>query len=128
MSMQDGSDARIKSELSAEIAALEENYQTIKKYMLGAEYDAAEIVGTLQVFKTGLDRVSAHILTFYTLKGHRTKITWDSLLNNLGTALETLRGYRSSNPKTAIQAAFSMSEPNVGEVMTYLANLKKSLG
>jgi hypothetical protein len=127
MLMQDGSDARIKSELIAEITALEEHYQTIKKYLLGAEYDPAEIVGTLQVFKTGLDRVSVHILTFYTLKGHRTKITWESLINNLATAIETLHGFRSSNPKSAIQAAFNMSDPNVGEVMSYLATLKKSL-
>ena len=127
MLMQDGKDTPINNELSAEIQALEGHYLTIKKYLSGAEYDALEIIGTLHVFKDTLDRISAHILTLYTLKGQRTKITWEPLLNNIGNALDTLRGYRNLNPRAAIQAALNMSEPNIEEVMSYLSKLKESL-
>jgi hypothetical protein len=85
------------------------------------------MIGTLKVFRDMLDRISAHILTFYTLKGQRTKITWEQLLINIGNALDTLKGHRSSNPRVAIQAALNMSEPNIVEVMSFLGTLKKSL-
>jgi hypothetical protein len=120
-------DAQTKAELNGEIQALEQNYLTIRRYLSGADIDSLEIIGTLQVFKTGLDKISANILALYELKGQRTKITWEPLLENLGNALETLRGFRSSNPRPAIQAALDMSEPNIQEVMTYLSKLKASL-
>ena len=125
--MQDDKDAQVRSDLRAEIQALEENYLTLHNYLLGAECDSLEMISRLKVFKDGLDRISAHILTFYTLKDQRTKITWDQLLINIGNALETLRSSRNTNPKIAIQAALSMSEPKAEEVMHYLASLKKSL-
>ena len=125
--MQDGKDSPIRNELIVEIQALEEYYSTIRNYLLGKEYDPLEMIGTLKVFKDTLDQISANILTFYTLKGQRTKITWEPLLNNIGNALETLKGHRSSNPRVAIQAALNMSEPNISEVMTFLDTLKKSL-
>ena len=120
-------DAHLKAELTAEILALEENYTIIRKYLSGTEYHSIEIIGTLQMFKTGLDRISAQILTLYELKHQRTKITWEPLLENLGNALETLKGRRSANPGPAIQAALDMSEPNVQDVMNYLLKLKVSL-
>ncbi len=120
-------DAQTKAELNGEIQALEENYLTIRRYLSGTDIDSLEIIGTLQVFKAGLDKISANILALYELKGQRTKITWEPLLENLGNALETLHGFRSSNPRTAIQAALDMSEPNIQEVMNYLSKLKASL-
>jgi hypothetical protein len=125
--MQDGKDEQIKSELIFEIQSLEEYYLKISNYLSGTEYDALEMIGTLKVFRDMLDRISAHILTFYTLKGQRTKITWEQLLINIGNALDTLKGHRSSNPRVAIQAALNMSEPNIVEVMSFLGTLKKSL-
>ncbi len=125
--MQDEKDAHIKSQLTAEIQSLEETYFTLRDYLLGKDYDSLEMVGTLRVFKDKLDGISAHILTFYTLKGQRTNITWEQLLSNIGNALETLKGPRSANPRTAIHAALTMSQPNASEVMAYLNNLKKSL-
>jgi hypothetical protein len=120
-------DAHLRAELTAEIVALEENYAIIRKYLSGTEYDSLEIISTLQMFKTGLDKISAQILTLYELRHQRTKITWEPLLGNLGNALDTLKGRRSATPRPAIQAALDMSEPNVQEVMNFLSKLKASL-
>jgi hypothetical protein len=127
MSMQDEKDAQIKSQLVAEIESVQETYFTLRDYLFGKDYDALEMVGMLKIFKDKLDGISAHIITFYTLKGQRTNITWDQLLNNIGNALEALKGARSSNPRTAIHAALTMSQPSASEVMAYLESLKKSL-
>jgi hypothetical protein len=125
--MQDGTEARIKNELNSEIQALEEHYLTIKDYLSGTELGNAEIVGTLQVFKDTLNRISAHILTLYTLKGQKTKITWDSLFTNLDDALATMRASANPKPRAAIQLALNLSEPKIEQVMSYLSALKQSL-
>ncbi len=116
-----------RAELTLKIQALEGEYLTIRRYLSGAEVDPLEIVTCLHVFKDGLDRISAQILTLYELRGQRTKITWEPLLRNLTNALDTLRGSRSNTPRPAIQAALDMSEPNIEEVMAYLRKLKASV-
>ena len=125
--MQDGTEARIKNELNSEIQALEKHYLTIKDYLSGTEYDAIQIIGTLRAFKDGLSRISAHILTLYTLKGQKTKITWDSLFTNLDDALATMRASANPKPRAAIQLALNLSEPKIEQVMSYLSALKQSL-
>ncbi|MCW4046510.1 MAG: hypothetical protein NWE99_02975 [Candidatus Bathyarchaeota archaeon] len=125
--MQDGTDEIIKTELYAEIGALQNQYRTIKEYLSGKEYDSLEIIGTLRAFRDTLSKISAHILSLYTLKGQKTKITWDSLLTNIGNALETLQTSARSKPRPTIQLALKISEPKIEEVMSYLSTLKESL-
>ena len=127
MRMLNGTEAQIKRELNSEIQNLEKEYSLIKSYLSGTEYDDVEIIGNLRVFKDNLSRISAHILTLYTMKGQRTKITWDSLFVNIDNALATLNSYSKRKPRETIQLAFNMSEPKVEEVMSYLSSLKASL-
>lgn len=125
--MLDARDAKVKNELRAEIEAIQDLYKKLCNYLSGAENDALEGVGTLQVFKDRLNAISAHILTFYTLKGQKTKITWEPLLVNIENALATLK--KSAHPEvaTAIHCALNMSEPNAQEVMAYFSKLEESL-
>jgi hypothetical protein len=126
-SMQDGTDEIIKTELYGEIETLEKQYRVIKGYLAGKEYDSLEIIGTLREFRNTLSKISAHILTLYTLEGQKTKITWDSLLTNIDNALETLQTSARSKPRPTIQLALNISEPKIEEVMSYLLSLKESL-
>jgi hypothetical protein len=125
--MRDGTDEIIKTELYGEIQTLEKQYRTIKDYLSGKEYDRLEIIGTLQVFRNTLNKISMHVLTLYTLEGQKTKITWDSLFTNIDHALETLQVSARSAPRPTIQLALNMSEPKIEEVLSYLLTLKKSL-
>ena len=117
----------MRKDLSAEIGALEKRYQTIKDYLAGAQMEDFEVMEALRVYKDDLSLISAHILTLYQLKGQRAKITWESLFNNLDTALETLRNSAHPKPRVATETALNMSEPKIEEVMAYLATLKQSL-
>jgi hypothetical protein len=56
-------DAHMRAELTAEIIGLEEKYLIMRRYLSGEEFDPLEIVGSLHAFKTGLDRISAQILS-----------------------------------------------------------------
>jgi hypothetical protein len=119
---------KIRSELKAEIAALQTHYQTIQTYLSGTDYDNLQIVGALQAFKNGLSRISTHVLALYQLRGQKTKITWQPLLDNLEEALENVQRSPKSQPRAAIQLALGMSEPGIAEVLAYLGKLEKSLG
>jgi len=125
--MQNRTDPYMKNELRAEIEALQQEYISIMSYLSGSDYDSLEIAGTLQVFKERLNRISAHIMALYTLKGQRIKITWEPLLENIGNALESMQRRSSSNQGAAIELALNMSEPNANQVMSYLEKLKASL-
>ncbi len=125
--MPDEKIAQIGTALKAEIEALEIHYQTINSYLTGTECADYQIIGTLRTFKESLNRISAHILALYQLKGQKTKITWDPLLENINSALQNMQNSRNPKPRTAIPLAFNMSEPKAAEVMSYLAKLKQSL-
>ncbi len=125
--MQGEKNAQIETALRAEIEALQKYYATLSDYASGKEYDQIEIAATLQLFKDSLNRISSHILTLYVLKGQKTKITWESLLENLENATATLQSSILKDPRSAIQLAFNLSQPNAQEVITYLVQLKESL-
>ena len=125
--MQNEKDTKMRRDLKSEIEALEKRYQTIKNYLAGTEIEDFEVEAALQAYKDDLSAVSAHILTFYQLKGQRAKITWDSLFTNIDTALETIRSSARFKPRTAIETALKMSDPKIEEVMAYLLALRQSL-
>ena len=127
MLMQNEKDTQMKNELRGEIVTLQRQYHDLTRFLAGTEYDALEIVGTLQAFKENLNRISAYILTLYTLKGQKTKITWEPLIANIGNAIEAISKSARPNIRTAVSLSLSMSEPNANEVMTYLEKLKESL-
>lgn len=126
--MKDEAEAEMRKILSAEIEALEVRYETLRNYLSPkSQIDDLEIAGVLRVYKDDLSTLTAHILTFYQLKGQRARITWDNLFTNIDNALETIQNHPRVNPRTAIETAFNMSEPKIEEIMTYLAKLKQSL-
>ncbi len=126
--MQNGMDTQIKNELLNEIQQLEENYKIIRDYLNGAEYEVTEIHMALQKFKDTLSVASAHILTLYNLKGQKIRtIPWEPLFTNIDYALATLAVSPIKDPRTSVQLALTISEPKIGQVMSYLSALKESL-
>ncbi len=125
--MQDAKNAETTKILRQEIEALQNYHQVLSGFIAGMPCDAIEVITTLQLFKAGLNRISAHILTLYQIKGQRTKITWEPLIENISNAIENLQSSPHPNPASAIQLAFNMSEPNAAEVMAYFARLKSTL-
>ncbi len=124
MSMENDAETKIKQDLLAEIQNLEHNYEVIRNFIAGVEYEVSVIGTSVQSFKDGLSRASAFVLALYNLKGKRVNIPWDPLFTSLDYALATL----STSPKKAtVQAILSMAEAQMEQVMTYFSALKESL-
>ena len=71
--MPEGLDAQIKRELLSDIEQLEAEYQIVRNYLSGKDYDITEIQVSLKKFKGILSVASAHILTLYNLKGQKIR-------------------------------------------------------
>ena len=124
MSMQNDAETRIKQDLLAEIQNLDHNYEVIRNFIAGIEYDVTVIGTSVQSFKDSLSRASAFVLALYNLKGKRVNIPWDPLFTSLDYALATLS---TAPKKAAVQAILSMSEAQMEQVMAYFSALKESL-
>ena len=116
----------MERELCKEIQGIEKHYQIIEKYLSGTEYDTVYVIQTLRGFKNTLNKISAHVLTLYTLGGQKTKITWDSLLTNMDNAIEAIQT-TSRQPRATIELSLKISNPRIEQVMAYLSSLKASL-
>jgi hypothetical protein len=125
--MQDNTEAKIKQDLFVEIQNLEQNYAVIKSFLGGKDYDNITIGQTIQSFKDSLSRASAFVLALYNLKGKRVSIPWEPLFTSLDYALATISVSSSPKQKVAVKTILSMSEEQVGQVLSYFAALKESL-
>ena len=125
--MQDDTESRIKQDLFAEIQNLEQNYRVIASFLSGKDYDALTIGGAIQSFKDSLSRASAFVLALYNLKGKRVNIPWEPLFTSLDYALATVSVSSSQKQKVAVRTILSMSEEQIGQVLSYFSALKESL-
>jgi hypothetical protein len=83
--MPEGTEAKIKQDLSAEIVQLDESYRQIRSSLSEKEYDAFAVACSIRAFKDSLSRASAYTLTLYKLRGQKVNIPWEQLFTNLIT-------------------------------------------
>jgi hypothetical protein len=125
--MQDNTETRIKQDLFAEIQNLEQNYRVIESFLSGKDYDSLAIGEAIQSFKDSLSRASAFVLALYNLKGKRVSIPWEPLFTSIDYALATIAVSSSPKQKAAVKTILSMSEEQIGQVLSYFSALKESL-
>ncbi len=125
--MSGDTEARIKQDLFAEIQNLEQNYMIIRNFLSGKDYDNITIGQSIQSFKDSLSRASAFVLALYNLKGKRVNIPWDPLFTSLDYALATISVSSSPKQKAAVKTILSMSEEQIGQVLSYFEALKESI-
>ncbi len=125
--MQEGTEAKIKEDLSAEIQNLEQNHKVLAAFVAGKDYDAIVVGSTIQAFKDSLSRASAFVLALYNLKGKRVNIPWEPLFVSLDYASATLTVSAAPKQKTAVRTILSMSEAQMQQVLDYFAALKEAL-
>ncbi|MGD6808895.1 MAG: hypothetical protein ACQCN3_04275 [Candidatus Bathyarchaeia archaeon] len=125
--MPEGTEAKIKQDLSAEIVQLDESYRQIRSSLSEKEYDAFAVACSIRAFKDSLSRASAYTLTLYKLRGQKVNIPWEQLFTNLDYALATINVSQSPKQREAVQTILSMSKAEFEQVLTYFAALKESL-
>lgn len=125
--MPEGTEAKIRQDLSAEIDNLQESYRQLKNVFAAQEYDQLSAATAIRAFKDSLSRASAYTMTLYNLRGHRVNIPWEQLFTNLDYALATVNMSPSLKQRDAVYTILSMSKTDFQQVLEYFANLKESL-
>jgi hypothetical protein len=126
--MSSDTEAKIKQDLLAEIAVLDQNYRVIAGFVAGQDLDPSTIGTSILSFKNSLHRSSAYVLTLYNLRGQRVTIPWESLFNNLDFALATISGQSVSiKQRDAVRSILGMSQNDMRQVLNYFYALKESL-
>jgi hypothetical protein len=125
--MPEGTEAKIKQDLSAEIDYLQESYHQLKNVFAAKDYDQLATATAIRAFKDSLSRASAYTMTLYNLKGHRVNIPWEQLFTNLDYALATINMSPSLKQRDSVYTILSMSKAEFEQVLTYFAALKESL-
>jgi hypothetical protein len=125
--MTEGTEAKIRQDLIAEIANLEQNYRLIKSSLAAKNYDSIAVGASLKDFKDSLNRASAFTLAFYNLHGQIVKIPWEQLFTTIDYALATVTVSQPEKQKVAVQTILSMAQAEFEQVLTYFAALKESL-
>jgi hypothetical protein len=78
---------KIKSELTSEIQFLEGDYEIIKNFLKGVEYDINQIRTVLQSFKDQLSKVRSLLLAYFQLQGKNFDFQTRPVLDNIDIAL-----------------------------------------
>ncbi len=125
--MQIDTEAKIKQDLLAETQTLEQNYKVLAGFIAGNDYDPMTIGNSIQAFKDSLSRASAFVLALYNLKGRRVNIPWESLFTSLDYALATLSVSATTKQRDAVRVILSMTQEQMGQVLSYFSALKESL-
>jgi hypothetical protein len=125
--MPEGTEAKIRQDLSAEIDNLQESYRQLKNVFAAKDYDQLATATAIRAFKDSLSRASAFTMTLYNLRGHRVNIPWEQLFTNLDYALATVNMSSSLKQRDAVYTILSMSKTEFQQVLEYFSNLKESL-
>ncbi len=125
--MPEGTEAKIKQDLSAEIDYLQESYHQLKNVFAAKDYDQLATATAIRAFKDSLSRASAYTMTLYNLRGHRVNIPWEQLFTNLDYALATINMSPSLKQRDAVYTILSMSKAEFEQVLSYFSALKESL-
>jgi hypothetical protein len=125
--MPEGTEAKIKQDLLAEIDNLQFSYRELKNAFAAKEYDQMTAATAIRAFKDSLNRASAYTMTLYNLRGHRVNIPWEQLFTNLDYALATINISPSLKQRDAVYTILSMSKAEFEQVLNYFVALKESL-
>ena len=125
--MPEGTEAKIRQDLTAEIDNLQKSYLELKNVFAVKDYDQLTTATAIRAFKDSLSRARAFTMTLYNLRGHRVNIPWEQLFTNLDYALATINMSSSLKQRDAVYTILSMSKAEFEQVLTYFAALKESL-
>lgn len=121
----------IRSETVAEIELLQENYEIIKNFLKGTQYDLNQIRTTLQLFKDRLSKVRSLLVTYFQLQGKQFDFQTRPILDAVDTALVLMESARATNPswendRGLLQLSLAISTMKIEDVMSFISTLKKT--
>jgi len=119
----------IRSETIAEIESLEKDYEIIKNFLKGTQYDLHQVRTTLQSFKDRLSKVRSLLMTYFQMQGKHFDFQTRPILDNIDIALVLMEVSPQLNWDKArgiLQLSLAMANIKIEDVMSFISTLKKT--
>jgi len=119
----------MKTEILSEIEQLEKDYEIIKNFLKGTQYDVSQIRITLQSFKDHISRVRSLVTTYFKMQGKVFNIRIRPILHNIDVALLFMELYPQMSwqeVRGILQMAFTFADTKIEDVMSSILALKKT--
>jgi hypothetical protein len=118
----------ITSQLKNEIASFRKEYEKLKDFLIGAEYDISDIRACLHEIKDRISRINILLSLYLKEKGQKpaTIIPTDELISKIDLALVFIE-VDPKNARLYIQAALRLSRVKIEDVAAFLDLLGSNL-
>jgi hypothetical protein len=119
----------IKSEILSEIGSLEKDYEIIKNFLKGVQYDLFQIRATLQSFKDHLSKTRSLIIAYFQMQGKSFDFQTRPILDSIDTALvlmEISPRLTVQNARGMLQLTLTVANIKIEDVMSFISMLKKT--
>jgi hypothetical protein len=118
----------IKVQLKDEIASFRKEYEKLKDFLVGAEYDISDVRACLHGIKDRISRINILLGLYLMEKGQKpiTIIPTDELISKIDLALILIEMYPKET-RLAVQTALGLSRVKIEDVAAFLDLLVSNL-
>jgi len=119
----------IRSEIILEIEALEKDYEVIKNFLKGIQYELPRIRTSLQSFKDRMSKVRSLIIAYFQMQGKNFDLQTRPILDSIDMALVLMEVNPKMNMQQArgiLQLTLLMASIKIEDVMAFISTLKKT--
>jgi len=119
----------IRSEILFEIEALEKDYEVIKNFLKGIQYELPRIRTSLQSFKDRMSKVRSLIIAYFQMQGKNFDLQTRPILDSIDMALVLMEVNPKMNMQQArgiLQLTLLMASIKIEDVMAFISTLKKT--
>lgn len=119
----------IRSEILFEIESLEKDYEVIKNFLKGIQYDLLRLRTSLQSFKDRMSKVRSLIIAYFQMHGKSFDFQTKSILDSIDMALVLMEVNPQMNMQQArgiLQLSLLVANIKIEDVMAFISTLKKT--
>lgn len=119
----------MKSGILSEIESLEKDYDIIKNFLKGVQYDSFQIRTTLQSFKDQLSKARSLIIAYFQMQGKSFDFQTRPILDSIDMALvlmEVKPQLTLQQARGVLQFCLAIASIKIEDVMSFISMLKKT--
>ena len=119
----------MKTELTSEIKLLEDDYEIIKNFLKGVEFDINQIRTFLQSFKDQLSKVRSLLVAYFQLQQKNFDFQTRPVLDSIDIALVLIEANPPvtwKNARGILQLSLAVSTVKIEDIMSFISTIRKT--
>jgi hypothetical protein len=120
---------KMKLELASEIQILEANYEIIKNFLKGNEFEINQIRTFLQSFKDQMSKVRSLLVAYFQLQGKNFDFQTRPVLDSIDLALVLIEANPPitwKNARGILQLSLAVASIKIEDIMSFVSTIRKT--